>query len=533
MISPRRLLPAVLVLALAVRVWGIDFGMPWVNARPDETQIAGPAVGFLSGNLRPPLLEWPTLFPYVVALCYLFYYAVTRPFGGYQSLQAFAESRRADISPFIYIPRALSMAMGVVTVWGVYAMAKRTFDSTIAIVAALFLALSFLHVRDSHFGVADVPMSALVVLSVLAIMSWRQKGGVPRALFAGIVTGLATSTKYNALGVVVPFAVAVIQRLLEEHQQSRAVVRAVTALAVFGVGLAAGLFTTSPYILIDWARFVRSAMATESMIALGHGMVLGRGWWYYARVVLPAALGSPIFIAGAVATVVLTIKRFRECGVVFAFPLAYYLVAGRGYGVFARYILPVLPFICIAAAWVTVEAARALTRRRSVAVQQTAVVVATIVMVWPTAYQTLLLDRLLSRTDNRTITGRSLMDIIPPDSVFYQSGETYGYASLSVDGRRLQVRLTGFDPQAGRFAPDDPDWILIQRSPLVLYSDVPAALERLLTERYALARRFPTGNQDRVDRSYDQQDAFYLPLAGLEGIDRPGPSFDLYSKRHE
>ena len=110
-------------------------------------------------------------------------------------------------------------------------------------------------------------------------------------------------------------------------------------------------------------------------------------------------------------------------------------------------------------------------------------------------------------------------------------GETYGYASLSVDGRRLQVRLTGFDPQAGRFAPDDPDWILIQRSPLVLYSDVPAALERLLTERYALARRFPTGNQDRVDRSYDQQDAFYLPLAGLEGIDRPGPSFELYSRR--
>src|SRR5262249_42718506 len=85
MTRPRRVLLAILVVAAIVRIWGAGFGMPFVNARPDETQIAGPAVGFLSGNLRPPLLEWPTLMPYATALCYLLYFALTRPFGSYHT----------------------------------------------------------------------------------------------------------------------------------------------------------------------------------------------------------------------------------------------------------------------------------------------------------------------------------------------------------------------------------------------------------------------------------------------------------------
>src|SRR6185436_3562741 len=66
----RRLLPLILLIAAAVRLWGIGFGLPYIIARPDETAMAGPAVGFLSGDLRPPYFEWPTLFTYVTALLY-------------------------------------------------------------------------------------------------------------------------------------------------------------------------------------------------------------------------------------------------------------------------------------------------------------------------------------------------------------------------------------------------------------------------------------------------------------------------------
>ena len=532
MIRIRRLFVLVLFVALAVRVWGIDFGMPFVNARPDETQIAGPAVGFLTGNLRPPFLQWPTLFAYTVALVYLAYFALTRPFSGYATLAAFAESRRVDLAPFIYVPRALSALMGTMTVWWVYSIGRRAFDETVAIVAGSFLALCFLHVRDSHFGVTDVPMTALVVLTVLAILSWRQTGDLSRAAGAGLAAGLAASTKYNGLGVCVPFAVALVQRLMEERRtRPDALKRAAQALAAFGGLLALALFGTSPYILIDWPRFVRDVTATQSMVMQGHGMVLGQGWSYYARVVLPAAVGWPIFLAGTAGAILLLATRFRESAVVLAFPIAYYVVAGRGFGVFARYVLPVLPFLCITAAWFTVQAARLLSRGRSPAFRDGLIAAGAVAMLMPTAYKTLLLDRLLGTTDNRTITGRALMDILPPDTLVYQSGEAYGHASLAPDGRPLPVRTATYDEATGRFRPADPDWIVVQRSPLILYSAVPPRLERLLQERYALVRRFPTEEGSRTDRTYDQQDAFYLPLVGLEGLRRPGPEFELYKRR--
>jgi 4-amino-4-deoxy-L-arabinose transferase-like glycosyltransferase len=458
---------------------------------------------------------------------------VTKPFAAYKTLAEFSESRRVNISPFIYITRALAVLMGVLTVWGVYYVTSLVFDTTIALGAALFLALSFLHVRDSHFGVTDIPMTAMVVLTVAAIERWRQAGGLAGAAIAGLLAGLATSTKYNGLGVAVPFVVAAGLRLFENRDQPRGIITAAASLGMFGGTLAIALFATSPYILIDWSRFVRSVSATQAMITAGHGMVIGRGWWYYAQVVLPAAVGWPIFVAGTLGIAAALLTKFRETATLFAFPIAYYIVAGRGYGVFARYILPVIPFLCIGAAWLVVEAVRLMTRASSSSVRRLALVGTLAVVVAPTAYKSYLLDRLLGITDNRTVTGRTLIEMLPPGSVFYQSGEAYGHAPLGMDGREANVRVARFDAATATFTPADPDWILIQRSPLVLYSAVPPALEQLLKERYTLARQFPTETRANVARVYDQQDAFYLPIEGLEGLSRPGPSFDLYSVRKD
>ncbi|MBI2219996.1 MAG: glycosyltransferase family 39 protein [Acidobacteria bacterium] len=527
-----RRLALVVLAAAAVRIWGIGFGLPHVGARPDEPQIAGPAVGFLSGNLRPPYLEWPTLFAYTVALMYALYFLATRPFGGYPTLAAFAESRRIDISPFLCISRGLSALMGVLAVWWTYGIGRRAFDSTVGLVAASFLAVAFLHVRDSHFGVTDVTMTALVMLAVLAILNWRQSGGARRAVLAGLAAGLATSAKYNAVLVCVTFAVAAAQRLHEERADgTRAIGRNVLALVLFACAFPLALFATSPYVLIDWPRVVRALTATQSMFLSGHSIVLGRGWWYYASVVLPAAVGWPMFLAGVAGTFLLLVTRFRQAAVVVAFPITYYIVAGRGLGVFARYILPVVPFLCLAAAWLTVQGVRWATRNVSPARRRGAMVTATLLMLAPTAYKSVLLDRLLARPDNREITGRALNEILPPGSLIYQTGESYGHVPLDIGRRRTDLRSVRFDSISGRFRPDEPDWILVQRSPLVVYSGVHPSVERLLHERYVLARRFPTVSDPTVKRIYDQQDAFYVPLSGLEGIRRAGPEFELYVRR--
>ena len=521
MTRSRLLLFVVLFVALVVRLWGLGFGLPYIIARPDETEIAGPAVGFLSGDLRPPYFEWPTLFTYATAFLYVIYYALSRPFASYKSLAAFAESRRQSVAPFLYITRIMSAVMGVLTVWWVFAICRRMFDETVAVIAALFLALAFLHVRDSHFGVTDIAMTGLVVLAVLMILKWRDNATLRNAAVAGLVTGLAGSTKYNGIGVSVAFAVALAQRALDDK-------KIIAHGATFAIAMAAAFFGASPYIIIDWPRFVASVSGVATHLAEGHGVTLGKGWWYYARVLLPAALGWPMFVAGAIGMFVMIARRFRDAAVLFAFPITYYVFAGRGYTVFARYIIPVLPFICISAAWLVVTAVRGLTRSMTPAVRTAAITAASLVVVAPTAAKTFAADRLLATTDNRVVVARVLADMLPEDATLYQSGEKYGYVPINFEGREI-AHIAQYDIPSGKFE-EEPEWILLQRSPLTLYSPVQPPLEQIVRDRYVLVRKFETGAEPSRTL-YDQQDAFYLPLSGFGSIARPGPSFELYRRR--
>jgi 4-amino-4-deoxy-L-arabinose transferase-like glycosyltransferase len=530
--ASRRLLLLVLVVAGAVRLWGLGFGLPTATARPDETALAGPAVMMLSGQFHPPNFIYPTGFMGALAVLYVAYYWISQPFAHYATLAIFAESRRQSLAPFLYISRGLSAVMGTLTVWSVFAIARRLFDDTIGLVAALFLALSFLHVRDSHFGVTDVAMTSLIVLAVLLIVGWQQHGDLWRAAMAGLVGGLAMATKYNGLGVCVPFAVAVVQQFFESRRSFGDTLRHLSPAVLAFVSLFVLAFIAAfPYAIIEWRQVVADASSVVTTLEHGRGIELPRGWWYHARVTLPVAFGWPVYLAGLAGTAGLLTRRLRQSAVLLSFPCAYYIVAGSGHSVFARYMIPVLPFLAIAAAWCVVTIARLVTSNLRASTQGWAIATAVVLAIAPAAGRVVLIDRLLARTDNRVVVGRALFDLIPQGSIVYQSGESYGLAATDIDGRSLNIHLRGY--VNGHFAPEGgplPDWIILQRSPLALYSDVPAGVEQLVRERYDLAAAF-TPAPPRTDRVYDPQDAFFLPLKGLTGIERPGPNFEVYRLR--
>lgn len=530
---PRKLLPVIFLIALALRLWGIRFGLPYAYTRLDETAIAGPAVGFLSGNLDPPYFIYPTLFLYAVAATYAGWYIVSRPFTGYASLAAFADSRYQSVAPFFYLSRGLSAVMGALTVWFVFALCRRVFDETVAIVAALFTALAYLLVRDSHFGTTDITMTALVVLTVAAIARWRDVGGTGAAVLAGIAGGLATSTKYNALGVGVPFALAYVLRAAREKSIWTGLKREAIPALAFVAALACAFFATSPYTLIEPRRFLQDLLEPGQMLASAFAGIALRGWFQYARVTMPAALGWPIYLAGVAGVAWSLARQFKAAAIVFAFPVAYYVVAGSGHTAFARYIIPVLPFLAIGAAWFLVAAIRGILPRRLSALEGPVIFVAACVFVFPSARNAVALDRILTRPDTRLAAARVLSRTIAPGSLVYHSGDPYGRVPFDMQGLELSVATCDYDEAAGRFTPDGarPDWIILQRSPLVAYSHVPAGVERIVREEYDAAAVFSPGNTS-PRAVYDQQDAFFLPLAGLDGTLSPGPRIEVYRHRH-
>lgn len=470
---------------------------------------------------------------YGMALIYAAYYLVTKPLTGYPSLAAFAESRYHGLEPFFYLTRGLSAVMGTLTVWWVYAICREILDETVGVVAALFLTLSFLHVRDSHFGVTDVTMSALIVLAVLLIIRWQRRGNMSGAAIAGVVGGLAMSTKYNGLGVCFPFAIAVVERLTRSrHAFQTELGASARATAVFAGAFVAAFLAGSPYVLIERQRFLNDVTVQGLTTLAGHGIATSRGWLQYAQITLPAAVGWPIYLAGVAGAVGLAATRLRQSAVLLAFPVAYYIVAGAGYAVFARHMIPVLPFLCISAAWLVVIAVRTVTRARAPRVRHAAIAVVALLAAAPSARQVVLLDRLLSRADNRVVVARALATLIPRGSLVFHSGGRYGHVPFDLPNEQLVVNECGYDERTGRFTPGDrlPDWIILQRSPLTTYSHVPVGLERIVRESYDLVNAFGTGALSAA-RVYDQQDAFFLPLSGLDGIKRPGPEFEIYRQR--
>jgi Dolichyl-phosphate-mannose-protein mannosyltransferase len=532
-VTSRRLLALVLLVAAAVRMWGLGFGLPYANSRVDETAVAGPAVQFLSGSLRPANFMYPTGMLYAVALLYATWYAVTKPFGMYASLAAFAESRRQSLAPFFYLSRGLSAAMGTLTVWWMFAICRRAFDETAGIVSALFLALAFLHVRDSHFGTLDVTMTALVVLSVLLILRWQQAPTSWRAAAAGLVAGLATSTKYNAFGVVVPFVMALALGAADNRATPGAAMRRTAgSLAAFTLAFAIGFLGATPYVVVAWRQFIADLNALSATLAGGHGLALSRGWWHHATITLPAALGWPLYLAGVAGTVGLMLTRLRASAVVLAFPLAYFIVAGSGYRVFARDVLPLLPFLCIAAGWLVVAAVRAILPASAPLGRGWATAAVALAIVAPSARNDILLDRVLTRTDNRVVVARELPALIPQGSLVYHSGEAYGRIPFTLSEPPLKIDLIAFDEATGQFTRGGrlPEWIILQRSPLVLYSHVPDGVQRIVGAHYERVREFAVTRDDRP-RVYDQQDALFLPLSGLGGVGRLGPAFEIYRLR--
>jgi hypothetical protein len=64
-----------------------------------------------------------------------------------------------------------------------------------------------------------------------------------------------------------------------------------------------------------------------------------------------------------------------------------------------------------------------------------------------------------------------------------------------------------------------------------VYSVASPAVAALVENEYDMVQAIFARNPMARASPYDQQDAFFLPLAGFHGITRPGPDFYVYRRR--
>ena len=205
---------------------------------------------------------------------------------------------------------------------------------------------------------------------------------------------------------------------------------------------------------------------------------------------------------------------------IWVFPVAYYLVAGMGYTVFTRYMIPLVPYLCMAAGC---AAARTLTccRLRS-PWRHTLCTLLVAAVGLPPLSRSIQFDRLLAKRDNRLVVADWMDANLPQGRSVLQTGMPHGHVMLPSDLHSFGLA----DRRAGR----RPDFMLVQRHPLA-FSRLSPELEQTVKEHYRLRERFSALSRQSDQAWYDRQDAFFLPFAGFKGIRRPGPNYDLYENK--
>ncbi len=334
------LLIAILLVAAIARLWALGFGLPHPAARPDEEAVGAMAGSYYDGNFEQTIFTYPPLFILVVAGAL---WIVSRDVS---STLSWMNIRLGLSDPSTaaerIVARFLSAAAGVASVWLLFRIGTRLFGRPTAFVAAACLALAFLHVRDSHFGVTDVPMTCMVLVGFLAIVKLSESGSRRDLVAAGIWTGLAVATKYNAALLVLPACFAILNDPLRRPIRIR-LGRAVAFAAI----MAAAFVIVCPFAVLSYEKFLADLMDVSRHLADGHGPDLGRGWTYHLTTTLRYGLGLPLLAAGILGLPLMVWREGRRGILVALFPVAYYALIGSGRTVFARYALPLVPFLCL------------------------------------------------------------------------------------------------------------------------------------------------------------------------------------------
>jgi 4-amino-4-deoxy-L-arabinose transferase-like glycosyltransferase len=346
-------LAAVLIGAAVLRFWSLGQGIPFAIG-VDEPEIVDRVLRMMrTGDLHPHFYDYPTLYIYVQLAVACVNFLVGASMGAWRSLGAVTS---AD---FYLWGRAITALFGTVTVYLVYQIGLR-WGARHALLAAALLAVMPNHVRESHFVLTDVPATFFVTLAYLLSLRALEKG-TPRAFAAaGAAAGLAAATKYYpGVAVLVPLVAAYLGRSGEHSRLRCALAAAGAATAAFLVGAPytlldlpgflngfAGVIGANPPASSAWAGTVLSAKHLR--IALGWpGLLLALGGFGLGVVRMVAGPGR---------------ARFGLAVLLLAVYLP--LVVNRGM-IWARYLLPVVPVICLLAA-IAVVSGVSLLRRFSI-----------------------------------------------------------------------------------------------------------------------------------------------------------------------
>lgn len=202
---PLLLLLGCIILAVCLRGWGLNFGLPYVY-HPDESTVIIKAQAMLkTGDLNPHFFNWPSLLIYLNALVHGLHFLLGKLLGIFQSTADIPSPVMLGMAvgympmPSIWLAsRVLTMSLGVGAVILTF-LNGRSLTGKVAVgfIAALLTAVSPTIVTNNRFIAPDTYALFFLMLAFYGAVQVYQTGQTRYYLLSGIAIGLAGAAKYN------------------------------------------------------------------------------------------------------------------------------------------------------------------------------------------------------------------------------------------------------------------------------------------------------------------------------------------------
>lgn len=419
----------ILVMAAAVRLWGIGWGLPFPY-HPDEGTIIFRAMAFGSGDLNPHFFRWPSLPMYLMFFVYGSWYVMGYILGAFSNSEDFLRLYIEDPTCFWILGRLMSAVASMMTVALTFILGRKLYSVSTGLMASLFLSVAYLHVRDSHYCTPDVLLTFLMTVSLWFILQILEKGDLKSYVLAGLFAGLAASTKYvGGATVCISIFLAFLWNSVWDRSKGSAFPETGRLLACAATALIAFVAGT-PFSLLDYGTFIQDVLVQANMVepgkAAGSALVSYlSGLRKIFFTILWNGLGAPMFLASVAGMLLALLRGPARSLALWIYWVPYAIV----FSVFsihrATYFTPLVPVFCLFAAFfvshlieTTLGAAQANLGKR-----WPVYAVPAIILVF-SGFQVATFNSIISTRDTRTEAKAWVESNIPENSVILKGGYT-------------------------------------------------------------------------------------------------------------
>jgi dolichyl-phosphate-mannose-protein mannosyltransferase len=542
----RGTLAAILVMAGVVRFWGLSYGLPHPVTRPDEEIVVGHALDLSLGTvadrqsfpypdllyLREPVrgrattslrgfaYPYPDLVYDIDAAVFAAWRKAGEWVGTFPRGIGFIEHLVRDQPRAAYLVcRSVSAVCGVLAVFATFLAASWGYGRrSVGLLAALLVAVNFLHARDSHYATVDVPMTLMATMALAFSARGAASGRSRDLLSSGVFVGLAASAKFNGVAVALSTAYAGARQFFAASS-SDARARTIRMLVYGGIAAIAVFAVTSPWCVAFYKTVHLGLRIQRRVLFSSPGPPAA---WTFLTNTLPNAFGWPAFLLALGGGVRAAVKRRPGDLVLLVFIVPTFASMAAMTWVLPRYPLPLIPPLAILGAELLVASLPA-----RVAKSVVAIVVA--VLIAPPLIRIVRYDQLAARPDTRLLAGEWIAANIPSHARIavcrgygapvvnrdehgtpaFERVDLLPCTRQTIASANARYAVTHTHPAIPYFAPDDTArvWLASRARPLATFS--------------------PFAGPETQTCFYPG-DAFYLPYCNFSDVQRGGPVITVW-----